>query len=212
MIWFRGLLLVVVAVGLSGCFDSGSSSGGGTPDVGDNNIDVVVAIGDSITEGRCVPAGAPYPSRVGGLSGKNVVNQGICGERSAGGASRMGGVLNRFKPGYVVIFYGANDAIFGMGSEQLINNLRNMISAAQANQTVPLLCTLLPMYDSHAFANPKVDEYNPLIRELAKEMKVKLIDLSKEYGANRSFLLPDGLHPSDSGNQLIALAINDKIR
>ncbi len=208
-----GWFVVAVCLGLLsvGCDSGGGDGGSSKHDFGDNNSARVVALGDSITEGVCVPAGAPYPSRLAGLSGKDVINQGYCGERSAGGASRIGSVLNRYKPGYIVIFYGANDAIFGMGSEQLINNLRNMCNAAIANKTIPILCTCLPMYDSHAFANARVLSYNPLIRDLGKELGVKVVDLEKEFGTERSFLLPDGLHPSDSGNQLIALSVNDKI-
>jgi acyl-CoA thioesterase-1 len=202
----------LMALGVTGCFDSGSDGDGSSQqDFGDNDPGRVVALGDSITEGRCVPAGPPYPDRVAELSGKQVVNQGICGERSAGGASRIGSVLNRYKPGYIFIFYGANDAIFALSPESVINNLRNMCNAAIANKTVPILATCLPMYDSHAFANGTVLSYNPLIRELGKELGVKVVDLEKEYGATRDFLQRDGLHPSDSGNQVIALALNDRI-
>lgn len=204
-------LLVCACLIAVGCDSGGDGDGSSNQDFGDNDPGRVVALGDSITEGICVPAGAPYPSRLAELSGKDVVNEGLCGERSAGGASRIGGVLNRYKPGYIVILYGANDAIYGMGSEQLINNLRNMCNAAIANKTVPILATCLPMYDSHAFANGTVLSYNPLIRDLGKELGIKVVDMEKEFGTERSFLLPDGLHPSDSGNQLMALSVNDKL-
>jgi lysophospholipase L1-like esterase len=201
---------LMIAVSMSAC-DSGSGSGDSKQDFGDNDPNKVVALGDSITEGICAGDGAPYPSRLAGLSGKNVINQGSCGERSSGGASRIGGILNKQKPGYIVILYGANDAIFGYSTEQVVGNLRNMCNAAIANKTVPVLMTCTPMYDSHAFANGRVLSYNPDIRALAKELKIKLVDLEKEFGTERSFLQSDGLHPSDSGNQVIAMAVNDRI-
>ena len=209
--WFT--LLALVGILSVGCNSDGGGDDGGSSkqDFGDNNPNRVVALGDSITEGICAPDGAPYPSRLAGLSGKEVINQGGCGERSAGGASRIGGGLSRYKPGYIVILYGANDAIYAMGSEQLINNLRNMCNAAIANKTVPILMTCTPMYDSHAFAAGTVGSYNQPIRDLGKEMGVKVVDLANEFGTERSFLQPDGLHPSDSGNQLIALSVNDRL-
>jgi lysophospholipase L1-like esterase len=146
-----------------------------------------------------------------GLSGKRVINQGRCGERSDEAASRVGSVLNRYKPGYLVILYGANDAIFGYSNEQTISKLRNICNAAIANKTIPMLMTCTPMYDSHAFANGRVLGYNPDIRSLAKELKIKVVDLEKEFGTERSFLQSDGLHPSDSGNRVIAMAVNDKL-
>lgn len=208
-LWVTMMAGLLAALVMTGCDDSGG--GGGTPDVGDNDINVVVAMGDSITEGQCVPAGAPWPSRLGSLSGKTVINEGRCGERSAGGASRIAGVLAARKPGYVLINYGANDAIFNHTTETLAFHIRVMIQAAKANQSVVLVGTVLPMYDSHAFAAGKIPDYNAAIRQVAKEEGAKVVDLNREFGNERSFLQADGLHPSDSGNQLIALAFNDRI-
>jgi lysophospholipase L1-like esterase len=207
------MLLVLVVLTGAGCFDSGSDSGDGSSkvDFGDNDPGRVVALGDSITDGVCVPDGPPYPSRLAELSGKQVINEGLCGERSGEAASRIGSVLKRYKPGYIVIFYGANDAIFALSPESVANNLRNMCNAAIANKTVPILATCLPMYDRYTFANASVLSYNPFIRDLGKELGVKVVDLEKEFGSERSFLQADGLHPSDAGNQVIALAVNDRI-
>lgn len=213
--WFKQLGWVLALVGglalVSACNDSGGDSGSTPKDFGDNDPGLVVAMGDSITEGQCVPAGAPWPSRLAGLSGKGVINEGRCGERSAGGASRIAGVLSRTKPGYVLINYGANDAIYGHTSGTLTYHIRVMIQAAKANNTVPLVGTVLPMYDSHAFAADKVPEYNAAIKQVCKEEGVRVVDVNKEFGNERSFLQGDGLHPSDSGNQLIALSFNDKL-
>lgn len=53
--------------------------------------------------------------------------------------------------------------------------------------------------------------YSDAIRQLAKDEGIKLADLNKEFGTDRSLLQPDGLHPSDAGNQLMAMVFNDKI-
>ncbi len=210
---WKGLLLAaLVAVFLTACGgDDGGGSSNSAPDFGDNDPNVVVAIGDSITEGRCVPAGAPYPSRVAGLTGKTVINQGKCGELTSGGAARIGGVLSKYKPGYVLILYGANDAIFGYGTDAFIDRLRSVIGAVKANKSVAIVGTVLPMYDSHAYAEGRAADYSSAIRSLAREMNVRLADVRKEFGSERSFLLEDGLHPSDSGNQLLAFTFEDDI-
>jgi lysophospholipase L1-like esterase len=213
-LWARVIgccLAAVACVFLANCDGGGSDGGGGDVDVGSNDVNVVVCLGDSITEGRCVPAGLPYPSRLEVLSGKNAINQGICGEKSAGGADRVGGVLNRYSPGFLVILYGANDAIFDHSVGSVIGDIRSMIQAAKGNQTVPLVCTLLPMYDGHAFAAGNARAYSEAIRGLAKEEGARLVDLEREFGDDRSLIQADGLHPSDSGNQLIALAVNDAL-
>lgn len=194
---------------LSAC-DSGGG-GHSKPDVGDNDINVVLCVGDSITDGGCVPAGASYPSRLGGLSGKNVINAAACGEKSGGGEARLTGLLNRHNPGYVCILYGANDAIFGLSTETVLGHLRRMVQACKNNKSIPIIATLTPMRDGHAFANGSASEYSVAIRAMAKEEGARLVDLEREFGDNTEFTQPDGLHPSDSGTQVMALAFNDRI-
>ena len=212
--FLRRLAFTAVALSSMALLAACEADGGGgssTPDVGSNDINTVVCLGDSITEGECVPAGAPYPARLGGLSGKSVVNQGSCGEKSGSGAARADGVLDKYKPGYICILYGANDAIFDRPTADVVANIRSIVQSAKANQTVPLVATLLPMYDGHAFANGNAKDISAGIRQMASEEGARLVDLEAEFGDDRSLLQEDGLHPSDSGTQLIALAFNDKI-
>ena len=212
---FRFLSSAAVVVSLvslgAGCDGGGGGGGNSAPDVGDNDINTVLCVGDSITDGECVPAGAPYPSRLGGLTGKRVVNAGACGEKSGGGAERIGGLLARHKPGYVCILYGANDAIFDRDIGNVDSHLRTIVQACLDNKSVPIIATLTPLYDGHAFARGSAREISADIRGLAKEMGARLADLENEFGSNRDFIQDDGLHPSDSGTQLIALTFNDRI-
>jgi acyl-CoA thioesterase-1 len=212
--WMKQLAVgMCLAVGV-GCLDSGGGGGdggGSNQDIGDNDPNRVVALGDSITEGICRPDGTPYPARLAGLSGKNVINQGRCDERSSGGVGRIGGVLNQYKPGTIVILYGANDALDGRSTDAVINNLRAMCNAAIANQTIPLLGTCLPMYGGRSAANSRVQSYNAAIRSLAKELGIRVVDFNKEFGSERSLIQPDGVHPSDAGLQVMAFAVNDRL-
>jgi lysophospholipase L1-like esterase len=208
---FARLSCVILLGGLLAACESDGGGGSSTPDVGDNDINTVVCLGDSITDGDCVPAGPNYPSRLAGMSGKSVINQGSCGEKSGSGAGRAGGVLDKYSPGYMCILYGANDAIFDRPTGDVVANIRSIVQSCKANQTVPLVATLLPMYDSHGFANGNAQDISAGIRQMAGEEGVALVDLEKEFGDDRSLLQADGLHPSDSGTQLIALAFNDRI-
>ena len=203
--------LVFVVALCSSCELTGDSGGGSSFDFGDNDVNTVVAMGDSITDGGCAPAGASYPSRVAALSGKNVVNQGSCGEKSSGGASRVNSVLASTNPGYLLILYGANDALFDVDHFAVKENLRAIIQSAKNNMTLPILATLTPMYDGHAFGRGDAQAISVLIRELAGEEDVPLVDLEAEFGEDRSLIQADGLHPSDTGAQLIALSFNDAL-
>jgi lysophospholipase L1-like esterase len=202
--------LAIFGLGLAaGC--GGGDDGMATPeDFGGNNPDVIVALGDSITAG-VDGGGTPWPARLATLSGKTVVNAGVGGEESGGGANRIGSLLRARKPGYILIFYGANDAIMQHDIDRTLNNIRGMVAAAKANKTAPVLATLLPMVGEHVIYNSAAVRISTGIRQIGGEEGVPVVDLAGEFGDPQNQLLPDGLHPNDLGNQIIALAFADAL-
>ena len=208
--WVRTTgFLVALALSL-GC-DSGGGGGGGNKNIGDNIPGVYVAIGDSITQGTDVPAGPPYPSRLAAMSGKTIINAGRGGELSSGGAGRVSGLLSKHTPACLLILYGANDIIKGKSDESILANLNAIIQAAKANQTIPVIASLLPQYDSHGIFDGRVQALNPKIANLAKSTRARFVNLGKEFAGKRDLVQPDGLHPSDRGTTVIAAAFGDKI-
>ena len=199
-----GLLMLALA----GCGGGSGSSAGSGADFGSNDPHVVVALGDSITEG-VDGSGAPWPARLASLSGKTVINAGVGGEPSAGALSRCGGLLANNKPGYLIILTGANDAIQSRDTDAAIANIREMVQLAKANKTVPIIATLLPMVEGHAIFDSAAERISAGVREIASSEGVTLVDLHGEFGDPENQLIFDGLHPNDTGNQIIALAFND---
>lgn len=61
-----------------------------------------------------------------------VVNASISGDTTAGGRSRLAGLLERHKPAVVVLELGGNDALRGLPLETTRDNLTAMTRAAQA--------------------------------------------------------------------------------
>ena len=83
------------------------------------------------------------------------------------------------------------------------------VLAAKANKTVPILATLLPMIGGHGIFTSAADRISNGIRDIASSEGVTLVDLNSEFGDPENQLISDGLHPNDTGNQIIALAFND---
>ena len=145
-----GVAMLLLAGCLTGCEDSGGDDGDkGVGDVGSNNPDVYAALGDSITAGGN-GGGDPYPPRLAAMTGKTVINHGVGGESTGGALARVGDILANDKPAALLILLGANDLIGNEGVDNAGANLRSIIQQAKANNTVPVVATLLPMRNVHA--------------------------------------------------------------
>ena len=194
------LALALAAPVWTGCEDGGDGS---SADVGSNDINVAVALGDSITQGG-------YPSILAGITGKTVVDAGVGGTQASSGAGRIGGLLARHHPGFVLILYGANDIINDVARETTVANLRAMIQAAKGNMTIPVIATLTPMSGSHGIFEPNVEALNEQIRSLASSDGARLANLAGAFG-DPGLIGPDGLHPTSAGNNVIASVFAGKI-
>ncbi len=206
----RGLSIILGSLAgivfLCGCEDSG-----GGDDVGDNNPDLVVCLGDSITAGyRC--DGAPYPTQLAAMSGKTVRNMGVPGARTSAGVSKITSAL-ACKPGYVCILYGANDAIKegGSSANSVKESLRAMITACKENKSIPIIATTPPMIRGHSIFDGGARTINEAIRSLADEEGVRLVDLYPAFEGGEVYIGDDGLHPNAAGAALIAQKFNDEL-
>lgn len=206
------------AISLLLAFGGGCSSDPET-DFGDNDPSIVVALGDSITFGKhdmgidsCAHsyrATLGFCPRLQGLTGKTVINEGECGEKSSDGRARIDSVLQRLRPGVVLIDYSPNDIVDG--TEATIANLRAMIAIARSNKTVPILGTLVPATGEHAGWEFFINDLNVKILALCKEEGVPCADHYAAFaddpgfrGTPSALLSEDGLHPNAAGYDLMA--------
>lgn len=197
-----------VALSLSnGCEESGSPYGAGY-DFGENNSDVVLVMGDSITEGG-FSGRAPWPSRFAAASGKSVINDAAAGATSVYGSSRIDGLLAATKPGFVIIGFGANDAILSRSPDGTAAQIEQMIVAAQNNSTIPVVATVMPMAGGRSIYNGTVNAINERIKGIAKQYNVRVVDLYNAVGNDPGQYYADGLHLNNAGEDLVALEYVD---
>ena len=204
--WAACAAAMATLYAFTGCEGSG---GGGSDDVGENDPELVVCVGDSITAGMYCE-GAPFPARLAEKSGKTVLNYGVGGAPASSGVSNVKRALAR-KPGYVCILYGANDAIQGAGYDTTEASLRAMVQACKENQSIPIIATPTPQRSWHEIFDGRVSHIAEIVRTVAKEEGARLVDLNSAFGNGDGLLVEDGLHMTDKGSDLIAEKFNGRL-
>jgi len=214
--WLSGSISLVCAAFIclsfliSGCEDSESHLSDGH-DFGSNNPTLYVAFGDSITYGSGEAAADSYPTKLGGMMMRTVINEGYPGAESYVGADLVQDILNAYKPGFLLILFGVNDLIMDRGEDEVIDNLRYICQAAINNKTIPVIATLTPVDGPHHIWASGVDRVNANIRLMAASMNVALVDLDVAFNWDPLYLQEDGLHPNVLGYNLMALTFYDVV-
>jgi len=201
------LVLALWIVGLVGC---GGGGGGGlsNPDPGNNDLNSVIAFGDSLTKGSecsCVP----YPNRLAGHIKKTVRNTGVPQSRAVDNVGRTQEAIDKYPSAYMMILYGVNDVIHSRGIGAITSALSEMVDICKQNHVVPVLATYPEPILDHALFGPRTLLLNESIRELASAEGIKLVDLEREFGADPSLYEADGLHPNSAGTEIVAIAFAD---
>ncbi len=164
---------------------------------------MILAFGDSLTQGVGASSGNSYPEVLARELGVKVINSGISGETSAEGLARLENVLRESNPDLVILFYGGNDILKRQPIDQLKSNLKEMIIMIKAAGSEILLVgvpqpslslSTLPLYGELSDSHNIVSELSILGNLLG-----------------RPSLKSDQVHLNDEGYKALALAISKKI-
>jgi acyl-CoA thioesterase-1 len=176
---------------------------------GETGPPVILAFGDSLTAGFGVDLQDSYPARLQRLLDEKgyhykVVNAGVSGDTTAGGASRIGWVLQH-EPEIVIVQLGANDGLRGLPISEMRKNLETIIETCQKKGAKVLLAGMEITPNLGA-------EYSSEFREsfslLAKQYKVPLIPFFLEnVAAHPELTQPDGVHPLANGYTIVTQTV-----
>ena len=167
----------------------------------------IVFMGNSLTDGW----GSTHPEF---FESNNFACRGISGQVTAQMLVRFRADVVDLHPQKVVILAGTNDIAqnpYHVAFDRIIGNIRSMCDIALANGIEPVLCTVLPcnlFYWNPGF-NPaeKIREYNDLIRALAVEKNLMLVDffplLRDENDGMPLRYSADGVHPNSEGYDIM---------
>ena len=123
---------------------------GSAPAPGTIPVASILVLGDSLSAEYGISRGKGWVALLAAQLQKErgdvqVVNASISGDTTAGGRSRLPGLLNQVRPVLVVIELGANDALRGLDLESTQNNLEAMIEASRSvNAKVVLVGMQIP--------------------------------------------------------------------
>lgn len=131
-----------------------------------------------------------------------VINGGLSGETTAGGLSRLDWFLEE-EPKLFVLELGANDGLRGILLSETKSNLEKIIDAVRAkfpNTHILLAGMQIPPNMGQAYT----DEFKAIFPAVAQSKNVILIPFLLEgVAGNPDLNLPDGIHPTEEGHQLV---------
>ncbi len=168
----------------------------------------ILFFGDSITAGLGVSPEQAFPALIqekvdaGGLNYK-IVNAGLSGETSAGGAARIDWVL-RQKVDVFVLELGANDGLRGLEINQTVQNLQSIIDKVKAKYP-DVKIVIAGMQMPPNMGQEYTRAFSKIFPDLAKKNNAALIPFVLEgVGGNPDLNQPDGIHPNIEGHQRVA--------
>ena len=171
---------------------------------------VIVAFGDSLSEGFGVETGFSFPDQLQKKLDKSgykyhIVNLGVSGDTTTGGLGRLDYALS-LKPAIVILELGGNDGLRGVPVASTKANLEKMIVACQRSGASVLLAgmTLPPNYGPDY-----VRAFESAYKDLAKTYKLQLIpflmqDILAQLQLQPGLMQRDGTHPTAKGHAIIA--------
>ncbi len=140
----------------------------------------------------------------------DIVNASISGEVSAGGLSRIDGLLAEYKPGILILELGANDGLRGLQPTLMQANLNEIIlKAKKYGAKVVLLGMRIPPNYGKRFN----DLFEAVFPSLAKQHESAYVPFLLEgVGGNAKLMQPDGLHPNAEAQPVLMSLVWEKLQ
>ena len=173
----------------------------------------LTVLGDSLAAGYGVAAGDAFPAKLeAALRGRGVgcavLNAGVSGDTSAGGAARLDWVLAD-RPTHLLIELGGNDALRGLPVDQLEANLDQIIRTAKARGVEVMLAGMLAPPN---LGRVYTESFKQVYLDLARRHDVPLYPFFLDGAVLQDGLMQaDGIHPNALGVDIIVERITPMV-
>ncbi len=179
----------------------------------------IVALGDSLTAGLGLPADQGLVPQLQGWldaqgAGAVVINAGVSGDTTAGGASRLGWALTADADALIVNL-GGNDMLRGLDPAEARANLDMILREASAKGLPVLLVGLRAPGNYGAAYKTAFDAIFPDLAAtydtgLVQNFFAPLVD-AETLRLNAALMQADGIHPNQDGVALLVQSIGPAV-
>jgi len=169
----------------------------------------LVALGDSLTAGYGLPQEAAFPVVLEkALKAKGykveIANAGVSGDTSSAGLDRLDWSIPDGTDG-VIVELGANDMLRGLDPAGTRRNIEAIVERLKS-RNIPVM--LAGMYASRNLGSDYIQKFDTIYSDIAKKHDLVLYPFFLDgVAGERSLNLPDGLHPTAKGVEIIVARI-----
>ena len=131
-----------------------------------------------------------------------IVNASISGETTAGGLSRLPGILSSQKVDYLLIELGGNDGLRGFPPALIKNNLLQLINLAK-KEDIPVFIMKIRIPPNYG---PRYNDlFMAVFDQVAQETDIVALPFfMTEIAPDSHLMQADGIHPNIEAQPLIA--------
>jgi acyl-CoA thioesterase-1 len=165
----------------------------------------LVALGDSLSAGYNLPQEAAFPTvlekalRTKGYK-VEIANAGVSGDTASAGLDRLDWSVPDGTDG-VIVELGANDMLRGLDPAVTRQAIETIVKHLKA-RNIPVM--LAGMYASRNLGPEYVAKFDSIYSDIAKKHDLVLYPFFLDgVAGERSLNLPDGLHPTAKGVEII---------
>jgi acyl-CoA thioesterase-1 len=174
----------------------------------------LLILGDSISAGYGIKESENWVNLLEASFKRNnfdieIINSSVSGDTTIGGLFRIKSDLSEYRPDYVLVELGGNDALRGYPINKIKSNLLKIIDASFGAKANPVIMQIRipPNYGKNYVA-----AFESIYSQIAKEKNIPMLTfLLEKVALDKSLMQLDGIHPNQKAQQIMANQVEKEL-
>ncbi|MCD4749917.1 MAG: arylesterase [Thermoanaerobaculales bacterium] len=163
----------------------------------------IICFGDSLTFGTGAGSNESYPSRLGSLIGREVINAGVAGDTTAEALKRLDRDVLSHDPRIVLITLGGNDLMGDVPCDEAFANLNAIVRRIHQRGALVVVGGInVPLFDRG---------FDDAYKDLQRSTGCLLIPNILKGLIGKNNLMSDRIHPNGDGYAIMARRFQKEI-